>query len=211
MGQDRSPDVWDRLAAKDIEHFTEEAHDRAETLRGLKLESPIEAMFLAAFINVRGWGQWSRVFDTDDPGDDRLAYMVDCGRTHDSMTRYDIWPQWKVGRFRVDFMIERVEPWASKEDGRWKEGPVARVVVECDGHDFHERTKAQAKRDRSRDRALQTQGLMVLRYTGSELHADANACAVEVCRALSGMGRQYEAALRDQHELEELRKKDSAR
>lgn len=50
------------------------------------------------------------------------------------------------------------------------------LVVECDGHDFHERTKEQAKKDRSRDRALQAAGYQVFRFTGSELHNDPCAC-----------------------------------
>ena len=35
------------------------------------------------------------------------------------------------------------------------------VVVECDGHDFHERTKEQAANDRERDRGLQGLGFSV--------------------------------------------------
>lgn len=46
------------------------------------------------------------------------------------------------------------------------------LVVECDGHDFHERTKQQAARDRSRDRRLQAAGFTVFRFTGSEIWND---------------------------------------
>lgn len=53
------------------------------------------------------------------------------------------------------------------------------VIVECDGHEFHERTKHQAQRDRSRDRELQRSGYRVFRFTGSELFKDPFACAKE--------------------------------
>lgn len=43
------------------------------------------------------------------------------------------------------------------------------LVVELDGHDFHERTKEQARRDKSRDRELQMLGCDVFRFTGSEV------------------------------------------
>jgi len=56
------------------------------------------------------------------------------------------------------------------------------VIVECDGHDFHERTKEQAARDRSRDRALQAGGFHVLRFTGSEIHREPLKCALEAIR-----------------------------
>lgn len=52
-------------------------------------------------------------------------------------------------------------------------------VVECDGHEFHERTKEQAARDRSRDRQLQANGIPILRFTGSEIYRDPVRCARE--------------------------------
>ena len=54
------------------------------------------------------------------------------------------------------------------------------LVIECDGHDFHERTKEQAAKDRSRDRALQQLGCTVFRFTGSELYRDPFRKAMEV-------------------------------
>lgn len=53
------------------------------------------------------------------------------------------------------------------------------LYVELDGHDFHERTKAQARRDKSRDRAMAADGVTVLRFTGSEVWRDPDACAKE--------------------------------
>lgn len=53
------------------------------------------------------------------------------------------------------------------------------VVVECDGHDFHERTKEQAARDKARDRAMVAEGYSVLRFTGSEIWKDPARCASE--------------------------------
>lgn len=61
------------------------------------------------------------------------------------------------------------------------------VAIECDGHDYHERTKEQARHDRSRDRALQAAGWSVLRFTGSEIHENADACASEVVRFLDNL------------------------
>jgi very-short-patch-repair endonuclease len=55
----------------------------------------------------------------------------------------------------------------------------AETVVECDGHDFHERTKEQAASDKARDRALQALGMRVLRFTGSEIWSDPLVCARE--------------------------------
>ncbi|MDQ3254286.1 MAG: endonuclease domain-containing protein [Acidobacteriota bacterium] len=59
------------------------------------------------------------------------------------------------------------------------------LIVECDGHDFHEKRKEQAAKDKRRDRILQSLGYRVFRFTGSEIHNDAIACAIE---AFKGFG-----------------------
>lgn len=58
-------------------------------------------------------------------------------------------------------------------------GRFAAAFVECDGHDFHERTKEQAQRDRRYDRDAQREGWLSLRFTGREINEDARECAIE--------------------------------
>ena len=52
----------------------------------------------------------------------------------------------------------------------------SKLIVECDGYEFHDRTKQQAQRDKSRDRDLQSLGVPVF-FTGSEIWADPFKCA----------------------------------
>jgi very-short-patch-repair endonuclease len=78
-------------------------------------------------------------------------------------------PQRWFSLYRVDFLI------AYAFFGRTLE-----IVVECDGHEFHERTKEQARRDKKRDRELQSIGLKVFRFAGSEIAASAQVCASDV-------------------------------
>lgn len=87
-----------------------------------------------------------------------------------------VFSQVKIRKYRVDFLLLH-------KDGEH----IKRVVVECDGHDFHERTKEQAARDRSRDRDMAGMGMTVLRFTGSEIWKDANACAMDVFGHLIGL------------------------
>lgn len=54
------------------------------------------------------------------------------------------------------------------------------VAIECDGHEWHDRTKQQASSDRARDRELLRLGVSTLRFTGSDIHHNATACAVEI-------------------------------
>jgi hypothetical protein len=54
------------------------------------------------------------------------------------------------------------------------------LVVECDGHDYHERSKEQAAYDRFRDRLAVFTGFSVFRFTGSEIYRDAHECARQI-------------------------------
>lgn len=86
-----------------------------------------------------------------------------------------VFAQAPIGPYRVDFLVGALEAPDDK---------IAWVVVECDGHDFHEKTKEQAQRDKKRDRYLAGYGYHVLRFTGSEIYRDPLECAGEVMRFL---------------------------
>lgn len=64
------------------------------------------------------------------------------------------------------------------------------IVVECDGHDYHEKTKKQAKRDKKRDRKLQQipEVDFVFRFTGSEIYNNPEKCASEIEEAFINLG-----------------------
>jgi hypothetical protein len=53
-------------------------------------------------------------------------------------------------------------------------------AIYCDGHEYHERTKEQAKRDRSIDRKLQQMGWHVFRFTGSEVFKAPQKCMADI-------------------------------
>lgn len=84
------------------------------------------------------------------------------------------WRQYEVLDWKVDFLIGM-----EVERGRPRF-----LVVECDGHEFHERTKEQAAKDRSRDRRLQDAGYRIHRYTGSEIYRDPLKCAGDTLESL---------------------------
>jgi len=79
--------------------------------------------------------------------------------------------------YRIDFMLMV----------KARDGSGAALAVECDGHDFHERTKEQAAHDRSRDRAIMLAGIRVVRFTGSEIFKDVLGCAEEALQHLGSI------------------------
>jgi len=84
-------------------------------------------------------------------------------------------PQAQLEGWRVDFLVHAYD--FARHGGRksWKP-----LIVECDGHDFHERTKEQAARDRARDRKFQLRDFGVMRFTGAEIYRDPWACAAQI-------------------------------
>jgi len=80
-------------------------------------------------------------------------------------------PQQKVdtskGNFRIDYEI-------SDPSGQLK------LAIELDGHEFHEKTKAQVARDKRRERAITFKGYTVLRYSGHEICNNVSGCIDEI-------------------------------
>lgn len=154
-------------------------------------QSPIEINMLAALAYV-ACGAAEGVFVTSDPKYDSGAFSeLISGRLHDAdyrslaasenricFDRITLRPQHQIGSYRADFLLEHLSAFPL----RTADEPYAetfRVVIECDGHDFHERTKDQAARDRSRDREMMELGFPVLRYTGSEIWREPIKCAAQ--------------------------------
>jgi very-short-patch-repair endonuclease len=73
--------------------------------------------------------------------------------------------QAEIGPFRADILVE--------ENGK-------KLVVECDGADFHAVRKEQVERDKRRDRFCVARGIYVMRFTGAEITRDPRGCAAEV-------------------------------
>src|SRR5262249_21647095 len=70
------------------------------------------------------------------------------------------------------------------------------IAIECDGHDFHERTRQQAWHDKRRDRFFASNSIFVMRFTGSEIIRDPDECARELYRATLFIGHGPSAHLK---------------
>ncbi|MFC3229373.1 endonuclease domain-containing protein [Marinibaculum pumilum] len=168
-------DRWDQTPefAAMIQRYSLNAQQRAaEEFSRLvshmtpRCRSPSEFRLLLALIDALG-----------DISDFEISWMNGDGRFELEPWRYIdcmyAYCNAQVGSFIADFLFE-----FDYMDQR------AFVVVECDGHKFHERTKEQARRDRSRDRWMTSKGIKILRFTGSEIYRDADRCANEVVNLL---------------------------
>lgn len=120
-------------------------------------ESPIEVQLGAAILGVNRMDQYLYG-----------QRIILCGPKEITDYREDmamLVPQYEWRGYRIDFAL-RLPEYRFK----W-------VFIECDGHNFHERTKEQAANDRQKDRDIQASGFPILRFTGSEIHASPFDCA----------------------------------
>lgn len=60
------------------------------------------------------------------------------------------------------------------------------IAIELDGHDYH-KTKEQRTADAQRERALQSMGWTVIRFTGTEIYHDTQKCVLETIRLSAGI------------------------
>lgn len=153
-----------------------------------RCESPIEQLVALAFVSRWGLtedGLCSGFFSpsSEDPKRHFVTLVTPSGAER------LLWQQFEVEsplKCRLDFAIECADYGDTRRPAAdIRRVTVARIAIECDGHEFHERTPDQAERDRSRDRALTADGWIVLRFTGREIWRDPFAVVNEVERIIA--------------------------
>lgn len=164
-------------------------HDDLKTVSSLlqSCETPIERVFISAF-----WLVARAAFpDLGEPNID-LEGKFDVSEKPPEQYLL-ITPQAQIEDNRVDFALTHFGEWPNfngrvvREDGTYTVKSTfvrVRAVVECDGHEYHEKTKEQAARDKARDRLLTRKGFRVFRLTGSEIWKSPIECANEIADAL---------------------------
>ena len=71
-------------------------------------------------------------------------------------------------------------------------------VIEIDGHEWHEKTKEQAMRDKQKDRTYIKNGYIPIHFTGSEVFHNAENCVKEVIETIC----RYYLESMIEHEME---------
>lgn len=90
--------------------------------------------------------------------------------------------------YRVDFLIEYFRLVGDTIDG--VKELCDTVIVECDGHQFHEKTKEQVNRRNQRDYDLKMAGYDVIHFSGSELYNNPQECIQKVVNFLNKNNNQ---------------------
>jgi very-short-patch-repair endonuclease len=130
-----------------------------------KLESPLEVVMLGALTAVQPY-----VKCLDANVKELLAAMEQY-----KAISYELRAAVPIGTYRADFIM------TVKMDAPIEAALLpAPVIIECDGYNYHDKTREQARYDRQRDRHMQRQGFVVARFTGDEILEQPFECAFEV-------------------------------
>ena len=135
--------------------------------------SPIEKQLLAALVAGVPADMQLHSYKTAPRfcAETRYFSGADGGRSYgDGDVSFSLYRHASIASYKVDFLLEL-------------DGHREYVAIECDGHEWHERSKEQASSDRARDRALLALGFPTIRFTGSDIFNAAKWCAEEVFRA----------------------------
>jgi very-short-patch-repair endonuclease len=141
-------------------------NDALDDIECLKIESPIEQMFWAA---LHAQCHANRVEINADPYVDSRGVMRPGYGIHISA-------QFRIEKYRVDFKIS--------QSGIGPDEVLTPIIVELDGHAFHDKDKRQRAYEKARDRALVRAGYRVFHFTGSEVAADPFQVSYEALEAL---------------------------
>lgn len=150
-------------------------------------ESPIEQMLLLALKTYGDEVASIHRYSYDSPSCIRDASV----EPPTAWNNLVIQSQASTGKYRVDFKLTYRETGKDFCKENQSDFIARQVLVECDGHEFHEKTKEQAANDKKRDRELAAKGYTVLRFTGSEIWKDPFKCAEEIFNYLQ-KGSQVE-------------------
>lgn len=112
-------------------------------------------------------------------------------------------PQRQVGKYFVDFAVSILDHFVNELPRHPFEllekinDLVPHYAIEIDGFEWHDKTREQAEADKKRERYIQSQGYIVLRFAAREVIRDPDSCVNEVRDRL----RQDIAALQSTHAI----------
>ena len=145
--------------------------DLAYNLRIPKGESPIEDILVMALHRDLGY-----LYHLDCFEEDQISYLRDLNGLS---AKAFIYRQHKILPYRADILVVAIG----------LEGSVRKLVIECDGYEFHS-TRDQKKYDLRRSHVIQLKGYHFVRFSGYRINRDINGVLTEIVETLGEIGNE---------------------
>lgn len=117
---------------------------------------------------------------------EKIFYVADQIYIHENDDAcVNIFPQVEINcrskKYRVDFLYNnQIGKDFCKAHNKKFLAPDINIVVECDGHEFHQKTKKQVVSDNERQTELQLLGYDVIRFSGTQIYENPLKCVEKV-------------------------------
>lgn len=142
------------------------------------IDSPIERMLYAALVTLR------QVEHLSEGEPEKIGSFVFSLGLHIS-------PQYKIGNYIADFLVSYSHDIYSLDREKTIFSLGSELVVECDGHEWHERDEKERRYEKARDRFMQSKGYKVFRFTGKEITDDPFNAASEIFKEVVGRAPNF--------------------
>lgn len=146
-----------------------------------KISSPIEMILyesLRYVLENEFYGSGSmRIFLRDSDG--KIIKP-----SHDVVSDVTIINQYQIENYRVDFLITYTQFIYDIINEKFITHFQKSIVIECDGHIWHDTNEEQRRNEKKRERKIQSLGYKILRYTGSEIYNNSDNIAADIIEYL---------------------------
>ena len=100
---------------------------------------------------------------------------------------YELYPQYEIiannHKYYADFYV------CFPDDEELEKS--LKIIIECDGNEYHQKTKAQVKRDNERDYDLKISRYDILHFSGSQIYNDPIKCADDIILYIDTKVKEY--------------------
>jgi very-short-patch-repair endonuclease len=133
--------------------------------------SPLELMFWSKYIIEYNYLLYNNEYIDYDSC---YQNIEEYGNGH--ITKIMLRPQKKIGKYRVDFYINKI---------------YCKIAIELDGFKYHDRNKEQFQYERERQNYLVSKGITVFRYTWDQVSNNFSDVYHEIMTYIKTKGEQY--------------------
>lgn len=167
---DRCADYVGELSSSDFNAAARKAYQ--------KCQSAIEKVFYVAFVTLMEANHLCP-----------LSRAVNLPNGWELNNGIEVVPQAQLGEYRVDFLLNFYGETFLRNRATGKTlppQPLRRLVVEVDGHGFHDRDAEQRAYENERNRFLQKEGYEIFHFTGREVNSNPMKVALDCLSCLAG-------------------------
>lgn len=107
-----------------------------------------------------------------------VAFDITTFKNYDYDCRFgvELYPQYRISVNNKNYCVDFLFDSELLEDCE-KEIKPYKLVIECDGHNYHQKNKQQVANDNERDYNLKSAGYDVLHFSGSQIYKNPLGCA----------------------------------